>query len=85
MDKHKVKAILAPYSPPLSQSQVDAIADEIVAAVNKSITDLKAGYKVELENLTDELEKVKAEQKEETETPTESESSPAKKVSKQKS
>ena len=30
MDETKVKVILAPYSPPLSPSQVDAIATEIV-------------------------------------------------------
>jgi len=29
VDKHRVKAILAPYSPPLSPSQVDAIATAI--------------------------------------------------------
>jgi len=85
MDKVTVLKILTAFSPPLAPSQINAIADEIIAAINKSITDLKASYKVELENLTDELEKMKAAQKEETETSTESESSPAKKVSKQKS
>jgi hypothetical protein len=40
VDKQRVKAILAPYSPPLSSSQVDAIATEIagvsVEEYNKS-------------------------------------------------
>ena len=31
MDKSKVVRILAPYSPPLSLSQVEAIAEEIVS------------------------------------------------------
>jgi len=30
VDKTKVKVILAPYSPPLSPSQVEAIATELV-------------------------------------------------------
>ena len=40
MDKHKVKAILAPYSPPLSSSQVDAIATEIAETDTVEIDDL---------------------------------------------
>jgi hypothetical protein len=40
VDKHKVKAILAPYSPPLSSSQVDAIATEIAETDTVEIDDL---------------------------------------------
>jgi len=40
VDKHKVKAILAPYSPPLSPSQVDAIATEIAETDTVEIDDL---------------------------------------------
>jgi len=40
VDKQKVKAILAPYSPPLSPSQVDAIAAEIASLSAEEISDL---------------------------------------------
>jgi len=40
LDKTKVKVILAPYSPPLSPSQVDAIAAEIVRVSAEEISDL---------------------------------------------
>jgi len=40
VDKHKVKAILAPFSPPLSSSQVDAIATEIAETDTVEISDL---------------------------------------------
>ena len=36
MDKTKVKSILAPFSPPLSSSQVDAIATEIISELLKT-------------------------------------------------
>jgi len=42
VDKHKVKAILAPYSPPLSSSQVDAIAAEIAKVSTEEISKLFA-------------------------------------------
>lgn len=40
MDKSKVLSILAPYSPPLAPSQVDAIATEIAKVSAEEITDL---------------------------------------------
>ena len=40
MDKTKVKSILAPYSPPLSHSQVDVIATEIARVSAEEISDL---------------------------------------------
>jgi len=45
VDKHKVKAILAPYSPPLSPSQVDAIATEIAKVSAEEIRRLKPSRK----------------------------------------
>jgi len=40
MDKSKVASILVPYSPPLTPSQVDAIAADIMSAVETEISDL---------------------------------------------
>ena len=40
MDKSKVVSILAPYSPPLAPSQVDAIATEIAKASAEEISNL---------------------------------------------
>jgi hypothetical protein len=36
VEKSEVKRILAPYSPPLSLNQVEAIADEIVSEATKT-------------------------------------------------
>lgn len=35
MDKEEVKRVLAPYCPPLSPSQVEAIAEEIAKATSQ--------------------------------------------------
>jgi len=40
VDKSKVKSILAPYSPPLAPSQVEAIATEIEKASAEEISNL---------------------------------------------
>ena len=40
LDKTKVKVILAPYSPPLSSSQVDTIATEIVKVSAEGVREL---------------------------------------------
>jgi len=40
VDKHRVKGILASYSPPLSLSQVDAIAVKIAEVSAKEISEL---------------------------------------------
>jgi hypothetical protein len=44
MDKHTVKGILAKYSPPLSPSQMDEIAEAILSEWNKN-EQLKAELK----------------------------------------
>ncbi len=40
MDKSKVVSILAPFSPPLAPSQVDAIATKIAKVSAEEISDL---------------------------------------------
>jgi hypothetical protein len=45
MDKHTVKGILAKYSPPLSPSQMDEIAEAILSEWNKTEKQLKAELK----------------------------------------
>jgi len=42
MDKHTIKGILAKYSPPLSPSQMDEIAEAILSEWNKTEKQLKA-------------------------------------------
>ena len=49
MDKSKVVSILAPYSPPLAPSQVEAIATKIVAEVER----LEAEYEAKLKEVTE--------------------------------
>jgi len=45
VDKHRVKAILAPYCPPLSASQLEAIATEIAEISAEEIRRLKPARK----------------------------------------
>ena len=45
MDKDTVKGILAKYSPPLSPSQMDEIAEAILSGWNKNEKQLKAKIK----------------------------------------
>ena len=45
MDKHRVEGILALYSPPLSSSQVDAIAVKIAKVSAEEIERLKPARK----------------------------------------
>ena len=40
MDKDKVRGVLVPYSPPLSPTQVEAIAEEIAKVSAEEISDL---------------------------------------------
>jgi len=42
MDKHTIKGILAKYSPPLSPSQMDEIAEAVMAEWSKTEKQLKA-------------------------------------------
>jgi len=45
VDKHTVKGILAKYSPPLSPSQMDLIADAVIAEHLKDLKQLQAKFK----------------------------------------
>ena len=40
MDKGRVKAVLAPYSPPLSPTQIDEISSKIARVSAEEISDL---------------------------------------------
>ena len=45
MDKHAIKGILAKYSPPLSPSQMDLIADAVMVEHLKDLKQLGAKLK----------------------------------------
>jgi pyruvoyl-dependent arginine decarboxylase (PvlArgDC) len=45
VDKHTIKGILAKYSPPLSPSQMDEIAEAVVAEWSKTEKQMKAELK----------------------------------------
>jgi ABC-type Zn uptake system ZnuABC Zn-binding protein ZnuA len=77
VDRSRVVSILAPYSPPLAPSQVEAIATKIVAEVEK----LEADYEAKLKEVTEETEPKETE----AEAPTAPEPAPTKKTSKSKS
>ena len=89
MDKSKVVSILAPYSPPLAPSQVEAIATKIFSEMEKLAEVLKADFEAKLKEVTEAEPTEEAEPKEtEAEAPKAPEApkaAPTKKTSKSKS
>jgi hypothetical protein len=84
VDRSRVVSILAPYSPPLAPSQVEAIATKIVADVAR----LEADFEAKLKEVTEAEPTEEAEPKEtEAEAPKvpTPEAAPTKKTSKSKS